>query len=67
MQKLSGRKKTLTKVKSLMFSFKRVEVRLSTIALALKSCHGQLALVWESSSAQIPRLEVIGMKKGIFG
>ena len=37
MQKLRGMKKMLTRVKSLMFSLRRVEVRLSTIALALKS------------------------------
>lgn len=35
-QKLSGRKKMLTRVSSFMFSFSRVDVRLSTIALALK-------------------------------
>lgn len=47
MQKESGRKKMLTKVRSLTFSPRRVAARLSITALALKSCIGVSISVYD--------------------
>ena len=59
----------LTRVKSFMFSLRCVEVRVSTIALALNSYRrtifSDLFLISEGSHLLHP--EVAGMKRDIFG
>jgi hypothetical protein len=56
MQNESGRKKMLTKVRSLTFSPSRVDARLSITPLALKS-YWKLFGVSQSSSSKHPRKE----------